>query len=118
MLKILKYLLLARVYKKTKKNLLFLLLCFIALALISLIVNDAMSVASGFNVAVLLMIKWFSVIVLLGFMVLNILKIINIASSPFAIKDKIIDERKDKIMSKENIFSVSDLIIQKYKKAK
>lgn len=123
MFKVLKYLLIANLYTRAKNSFLILFGAVISLILISLIINDAVSVASGISIYALLAIKWVSIISLLVVIGYSILKIINIATSPFTteIKSSTIntvaaDSKKDRILNKEKLFTKSDSILQKYMK--
>jgi len=126
MFKALKYIFLASLYKKAKKIFVMLFIYVVSLILISFIVNDLMSIATGVAVYILLLIKWVSILSLLSLIGFSILKIFNIATSPFESKDDeatksnkeklSIDTKKERILSKEKLFTQSDLIMQKYMK--
>ena len=123
MFKILKYFFLANLYNKAKKSFFIIFGSIISLVLISLIINDAIPVASGMSVYILLLIKWISILSLLGLIGFNILRIINVATSPFSTDEKgiitsenIVDAKKERILNKEILLSKSDLIMQKYMK--
>ena len=126
MLKVFKYLFIASLYNKAKKSFFLLFGSIISLILISLIINDAISVAGGISVYMLLIVKWISILSLLILIGYSLLKIINIATSPFSNEDKennsrkeeVIDTKKDRILNKEKLFTKSDLILQKYMKDK
>ena len=123
MFKVFKYLLLANLYNRTKKSFITILISIISLVVLSLMMNDAINVAAGMSVYMLLLLKWISILSLLGLIGYNILKIINIATTPFnteketqASDEKVIDTRKDQILSKDKLYTKSDLILQKYMK--
>lgn len=126
MFKVFKYLFIANLYNKAKKSFFLLFGSIISLILISLIINDAICVASGISVYILLIVKWISILSLLILIGYSLLKIINIATSPFSNEDKendfleeeVIDTKKDRILKKEKLFTKSDLILQKYMKDK
>ena len=115
MFKAIKYLFLASLYKKAKKSFVMLFVYLVSLILISFIINDLMSIATGVVVYILLLIKWVSIISLLGLIGFSILKIFNIATNPFESKE-VEDTKKDRILSKEKLSTQSDLIMQKYMK--
>lgn len=128
MFKAFKYLFLVSLYKKAKYSFKMLLVDVVLLILINLIINDLLSISTGMTVYILLLVKWAVILVLLGLIGLNILKILNIATNPF---EKIEDEsasdskeelskdaKKNQILAKEELFTKSDLIIQKYMKTK
>ena len=122
MFKVLKYLMFANLYSRAKKSFLILFGSIILIILISLIINDAVSVASGISIFILLIIKWVSILSLMALIGFSILKIINIATAPFksekvvTITDAAVDSKKDRILNKEKLFTKSDLILQKYMK--
>ena len=126
MFKVFKYLFIANLYNKAKKNFLLLFGSIISLILISLIINDAISVASGISIYIFLIVKWISILSLLILIGYSLIKIINIATSPFINEDnennspekEVIDTKKDRILNKEKLFTKSDLILQKYMKDK
>jgi len=84
------------------------------------IVSDLLSVSSGLAVYLLLLAKWimiFSLITLMGY---SILKIINVASSPFIAEEEHTvakdADKKKYILNKDVLKSKSDLIVEKYMK--
>ena len=118
MFKVVKYLFIANLYKRAKKSILFLSGSFIALILTTFLINDVIAVASGMSVYILLLSKWIMIVSLLIFIGFQVVKIINIASSPFSSSaDKPSDgTKKENILNKEKIYTKSDLIVQKYMK--
>lgn len=119
MFKALKYLLLANLYKRTKKNFLIFFGSIVSLILISLIMNDAVSVASGMTLYILIIMKWTVILFLIQLIGLNLLRIINVATTPFAAESKktsSVDIKKEWILNKEQLFTKSDSILQKYMK--
>ena len=124
MFKVFKYLLLANLYNRAKKSFFILFGSIISLVLTSLILSDAVSVASGMSIYILLLVKWITILSLLGLIGLSILKIINIATSPFVTEEKaqdanetiIAEVKKARVLNKEKLLSKSDLIMQKYMK--
>ncbi len=126
MFKTLKYLFLARVYKRAKKSFILLSGSLISLLLVSLILNDAISVAGGISVYVLLVVKWAVILSLLVLAGYSALKIVNIAFSPFGEDKKTSvaalgmqtekDGKKEYILNKEILLTKSDQILEKYMK--
>ena len=127
MFKAFKYLLLANLYKKAKKSFVMLFVYLVSLMLVSLIINDLMSVSTGVIIYILLLIKWIIILSLLSLICLSILKIFNVATNPFETnkQDEFTkddeaqvsqDIKKERILSKEKLFTRSDLILQKYMK--
>ena len=91
----------------------------VSLILFSLVVSDILSLSSGVMIYAVLMVKWIVTLTLIGLIGFTALKIFNIASSPFESKEKeetFTDTKKEKILSKEKLYTKSDLILQKYMK--
>lgn len=126
MFKTLKYIFLASLYKKAKKNFKMLFIYIIALILINLIVDDLMGVTTNLTIYILLAIKWSSTFVLWYLIGHNIFKIFNMATNPFEQKEDLAtqsvddttssDSKKKRILDKDKLLTKSDLIIQKYMK--
>jgi hypothetical protein len=126
MFKALKYFLLATLYKKAKKSFMMLFIYVTSLILISFILNDLINISSGISIYILLLVKWLSILLLLGLVVFSILKILNIATNPFEKHEKeVVDtdktkapvnNKKNRILEKDQLFTTSDLIMQKYMK--
>jgi len=117
MFKLFKYLLLASLYKKAKTNFVILSVCFVMLILSWLMLDDLIPHLAGMNVFIFLTIKWVSIILLLGVMWFNILHIFNIATNPLnSQEDEVTKTKKNKILTKDKLFTKSDLIMQKYTK--
>jgi len=123
MFKAFKYLLLASFYKKAKKSFVMLFIAIVALILVSFIMDDMMGVSFGISLYLLLLVKWVLILTLWSVIGFSILKIFNIATNPFesqgnkTSKDKqenYTDTKKDRILAKEELFTQSDLILQKY----
>ncbi|EDZ63133.1 hypothetical protein SMGD1_2054 [Sulfurimonas gotlandica GD1] len=124
MFKALKYLLLANLYSRAKRSFIALFISVVSLILITFIMGDIISVSSGVSLYSLIIAKWFIVLAVLGFIVFNILKIINIATSPFTKETTVhtvvtseVDMKREKILNKEKLFTKSDSILKKYIKA-
>jgi len=116
MFKTLKYLLFVTLYKKAKKSFTMLFIYIVVLILGSLILTDMMNIASGSSVYIFLLIKWSFVLVLMSLIVFSIFKILNVATNPFEKTKEKPNDKKSRIISKEELFTKSDLIIQKYMK--
>lgn len=124
MFKALKYLLLANLYTKAKRSFIGLFISAVLLILVTFIIGDIISVASGIALYSLIALKWLIVLVLLGLITFNVLKIIHIAITPFAkvttvqiVDTPEADMKRKKILSKEKLLTKSDSILEKYKKA-
>lgn len=128
MFKAFKYLFLVSLYKKAKYSFKMLFVDVVLLILVTLIINDLLSISTGMTVYILLLVKWAVILLLLGLIGLNIFKILNIATNPFEKKEDesapnskeelLKDDKKNRILAKEELFTKSDLIIQKYMKTK
>ncbi len=121
MFKVLKYILYAGLYKKMKRNFNTLFVAIIILILFNLIISDLMSVTKDVTIYSMVTLKWILNLSLLGLIVFNFSKIINVAMNPFSskeIKGVTSDNltRENKILSKDVLFTKSDLILQKYMK--
>ncbi|MEN4046978.1 hypothetical protein [Sulfurimonas sp. NWX367] len=117
MLRILKYLYLANFYRKTKSHIGILILYGVVLLLVSLIMNDLISVSQESVAYFMLLIKWVIVFALLWLIVLKIIRIFTMASQPFS-KEKKTDSKKGHLLSKEKLLTQSEQIMEKYVKAK
>ena len=76
MFKAIKYLLLANLYSRAKRSFLALIIAIVSLILITFIMGDFISVASGMPLYSLIIAKWLIVLALMGFIAFSILKII------------------------------------------
>lgn len=123
MFKTLKYLLLANLYSKAKSSFIALFISVVSLILVTFVMGDIIGVASGMALYSLIALKWFMVLAILSFIAFNILKIINVATTPFAkattVREVVIpevDKKREKILNKEKLFTKSDSILEKYTK--
>ena len=126
MFKALKYLLYASLYQKAKSSFIILLVSTVVLVVGSFMMNDIIGVSSGITLYMLMMAKWVLIITMLGLISFSLLKIINIAMNPFSSKtatqevvnvtEPVVDTKKENILNKEQIFTKSEMILQKYKK--
>jgi len=120
MFKALKYLFLANTYKRAKSSVITLLLSFLGLVLTVWVISDLMSVSSGVVVYLLLLVKWIVILSLIILMGYSILKIINVASSPFSAEEEHSvakdADKKEYILNKDVLRSKSALIVEKYMK--
>jgi len=118
MFKVFKYLFLINLYKKAKKSFVMLFVYVISLMLISFIMNDLISVATGITVYLFLLVKWIIIFFLLILISFSVMKILNVARNPFEKKESVVkkDSKKNRIIEKEKLSTKSDLILQKYMK--
>ena len=124
MFRLLKYIFAASLYKKAKKHFIWLFIFIVTLILFSFMMGDVLSVATGFSVYALLLVKWITIPTLLALILFRALRIVNIASNPFESVEKsekisvVVDDKKEKILAKDRLYTQSDLIMQKYMKDK
>ena len=118
MFKVFKYIFIATLYKKSKKSFITLLSSIVTLPLISFMLNDFIEVSQGVNVYMLLVFKWLVIVILLSLIVYNTLRIINIATNHFETKKESStkEQKKNRILEKDELLSRSDIIMKKYMK--
>ena len=120
MFKVFKYLFLVTLYKKAKKSFVMLAMYVVLLILLSLILNDLISVATGLTVYVLLLVKWVLILLLLLLIAFTLVKIFSVATNPLKKREeeREVNTKKERILAKEKLSTKSDLILQKYMKEK
>ena len=118
MFRVFKYIFIATLYKKSKKSFITLLASIVTLPLVSFMLNDFIEVSQGVNVYMLLVFKWLVIVILLSLIVYNSLRIINIATNPFETKKESStkEQKKNRILEKDELLSRSDIIMKKYMK--
>ncbi len=126
MFRVFKYLIMASIYKKAKKNFIILFISAFFLIITNLIINDLIEISSDKIIFLLLLSRWCITLILLSLIIFSITKIFNIIVNPFEKKDnqsllsttsKVYkDEKKDYLLSKEKLLTKSDLIMNKYTK--
>ena len=115
MFKAIKYIYIITLLKKAKKHFIMLFIYFLSVIFLSLIFNDIIDVSSGAMVFGLIFLKWSINIIFIGLIFFSLIKIINLASNPLSVsKVEPIDDKKEKILSKDVLRSKTDIIIQKY----
>jgi len=126
MFKMLKYLFVANLYKKAKKQLILFSILLFILILSSSILNDIISATSGINLYVFIGIKWIVILLLLAYILFMFLKIINIAttnplkkeSRTILLSDKPTTHKREYILNKNTLLTESEMILQKYTEEK
>ena len=125
MFKILKYFFVISLYKKAKKQFVILAISLITILLSSLIISDVMTVVSGLNLYVLIVLKWCINLSMIFLIALMLLKIINLATpAPVIIKPnkevtvtkEAVNRKKETTLKKDRLFTESEMILQKYAK--
>jgi len=110
----------ASLYKKAKKSFILLFIYTVSLILFLFVISDALDIATGVSVYIVLAVKWVGIFTLLSLISFSVLKIFNIASNPFdSTKEEepvVKDSKREKILSKQTLQTKSDLILQKYMK--
>ena len=126
MFKAFKYFFYIGLYKRAKSIFLILIAAVISLAVSSLMINDLIAITTGMTLYLLVLLKWVLVLSLIGLISWSALKILNIVMNPLNTHDRKNnnkedvsapkDKRKEKILNKEQLFTKSEMILQKYMK--
>ncbi len=117
MFRIVKYMAVAHIYRRSKKPIVTVGILTVVLILSVLILNDFIQeIQSGRYL--LLVLKWMLVLVLLAAIVKNIQKVIKAVKAPPAkpVKTAGFNVKKERILSKEHLLSKRERIIANYKK--
>ena len=125
MFKILKYLFVANVYKKVKKELIIFTISLFLLLLSSAILNDIITVTTGVNLYALIVVKWVVVLLLFAYIFFIFVKIVNvITSNPFKKKklrtttpNEVVYSKREYILNKDVLLTQTNIILQKYKES-
>jgi len=118
MFKLAKYYLLANIYKRAKVSVLVVLVSVVAMVVISLVFADLIAMNAGSDKVLMVSTKWILLFTLLGLTVLHLRKIVKGASFPFGEDTSVVvDEKKERVMTKTELHSRSDVIMNKYRKA-
>ena len=122
MFKVFKYLFIANLYHKAKRSILGAAIMLLLLVISTFIMNDILSVASGSEKYLFLLLKWVLVLFFMAMVGYFLLKVFNAASSSISIKSRdtepmIEDIKKKRILGKNHLLSKSDRIMDKYVKA-
>ena len=119
MMKIFKYLLVANVYKETKHSMAMVLIAAVIVVLSIFIGNDLIDASDGSMKYLVLLCKWVVVLTTLTVMISHMSKIWKSFLSSVPIVGESLSKSRsdlhDKIMTKPELKSRSDLIIDKYK---
>ena len=119
MQKLVKYILIYNVYKRVRKNIFMTLLSVFFVMISVYFFNDMLQIADSNSKSAYLVAKWITLFFLLAVATYNISKILKAIATPLKKVDTLsISPQKEKILSKEQLVSRSDLIISKYKKSK
>ena len=118
MFRLAKYYILLNLYRRAKKNIVSMVVSLLTMGFVSFIFSDIIEVARNSSQFGLIAIKWLTLLSLFAVIIFNLLKIMKIASVPFEDKDRVPDERKEKLLAKEHLKSRSDLIFEKYRSNK
>ena len=120
MFKLLKYLLLANLYKKAKRKIILFVGTLFTLIFFTLILNDLLSIVDGVNIYLLLITKWVGIFALFTFMVRTLLQIISMTTT-LSYKDDTPtsssttkESKKEHILAKERLYTKSETILEKY----
>ena len=119
MFRMFKYLYIANLYKKTKRNVIAVGLSLLFLLMTVFVSNDLIVATLGSEKYLLILFKWLVIGLLLWIIIRHLKKIWSIPSSSLQVKacePVVKDYRKERILGKERLQSRSDLILKKYKK--
>ena len=122
MLKVFKYLFIANLYSKAKRSLLGAGVMLVLLVTSTFIMNDLLTVASGSEKYLFLLVKWVLILFFMAMFGYYLLKVFNAATAPIRTKPKAteptaVDDKRERILAKEQLLRKSDLIMDKYVKA-
>lgn len=117
MFKLAKYYMLLNLYKKGKKNIIVIVASLVAMIFVSYIFSDIIGMIDSSSRYGFVAIKWLLLLGLVWIIVFNVRKMMKTISLPFECEgnDGMIDERKEKILAKEQLMSRSDRIVEKYR---
>ena len=120
MFKLAKYYVLLNLYKRSKRNIITIVISLVLMILVSYIFADIINIRGNENSYGLIVIKWLMLLTLVFVMVFNVRKMIKIVSTLFwkERKEDMPDIKKEMILGKEHLMSRSDLIIGKYRSSK
>ncbi len=115
MFKIAKYYFLLSWYKKTKRNIVALIVFAVLFVVSTYMFGDLIAMAD--DKLGLVIAKWITILVLLTVIAFNMVQLFKVVPVPFKKEesDRVADQRKEKIISKEHLLSRSDLIVNKYR---
>ncbi len=119
MFKMLKYIFIVNIYKKTKSNVVAVGMAVSFLFLTAFVSSDFIGATQGSEKYILILLKWLAIGLLLWVIVRNVKKIWKVATDSVQLKmseptNK--DLKKERILGKDRLQSRSDLILKKYKK--
>ena len=117
MFKLAKYYMLLNLYKRAKKNIIAILTSLVAMIFVSYIFSDIIGVIDSSSRYGFVAMKWLLLLGLVWVIVFNVRKMLKTISLPFKSggNDGVIDERKEKLLAKEQLMSRSDRIVEKYR---
>jgi len=120
MFRIAKYYMLIGLYKRAKKNIVSIVMAILVMIFTSYLFADIIALSGEKYSYGFLVLKWFILLSAMIVIVVNIRKVMKIASRPFSseVIEPAIDTRKEKILAKEKIMTRSDLIMEKYRSSK
>jgi len=112
----------ANLYNKAKRSLLGAGIMLVLLVISTFIMNDILTVASDSEKYIFLLVKWILVLFFMAMFGYYLLKVFNVATAPIRSKTKesepvVRDNKKERILAKEQLLRKSDRIMDKYVKA-
>jgi hypothetical protein len=105
-------------YRKTKKNIVVMLVSIVMMILSAYIFSDLTEIAGTDSQYLLLISKWLVLLMFLSLTMFHFMKIMKHLSTPFKREEEMQadNSKREKILSKAALTSRSDLIVNKYKR--
>jgi len=116
--KIFQYLIIANIYKKAKKEIVLSVTLLLFLFIGTAMINDFMKITQGEFVYILVILKWFIIILFVGIILKIIKKAIILSIKPLPKKEKTNEKKQchHNIMQKKILLTESEMILQKYRR--
>lgn len=118
MFKFAKYYVIANIYKKTKLSVWAMFGSLVIMVITSLVFSDLVAMTDGAGKGLMIGVKWLILFTLLTVTAFHLRTIFKSISLPFTNETVVVDEKKERVMEKAVLKSRSDIIMDKYRKAK
>lgn len=121
MLKVIKYLFLAKIFKKANKNILAVIVSMFLIVFTSMLMNDLVDVSSGIYSYLFILFKWMFNVCFLAILVHNLIKLLAVLNESISLrttkdKDPVSEAKRERVLNKECLATKSERIVQKYMK--
>ena len=118
MFKMAKYYVLVNIYRKARINIMLIFISLMMMVSFSYLFAD-LALMEGYT-GYLMTVKWIIYFMLLTVIVWNVKKMQKIAILPFGNEnvETVVDDKKEHILQKEQLFTRSELIVNKYRSEK